>query len=99
MNTVWFPATNVTILIGTTCTWRLSSEAVFMDGRDQQPGHDGAWVCGAPLRTARSSVPGSGLVVLATYSSKRPVASRSRSYRRLSGNGGNQDSRRTIQLS
>jgi hypothetical protein len=31
--------------------------------------------------------------------SKRPVASRSRSYRLLSGNGGNQDSRRTIQLS
>ncbi|WP_236617105.1 hypothetical protein [Litchfieldella anticariensis] len=35
----------------------------------------------------------------ATYSSKRPVASRSRSYRFVSGNGGNQDSRRTIQLS
>ncbi len=35
----------------------------------------------------------------ATYSSKRPVASRSRSYRLVSGNGGNQDSRRTIQLS
>jgi len=34
-----------------------------------------------------------------TYSSKRPVASRSRSYRLVSGNGGNQDSRRTIQLS
>jgi hypothetical protein len=31
--------------------------------------------------------------------SKRPVASRSRSYRLVSGNGGNQDSRRTIQLS
>ena len=31
--------------------------------------------------------------------SKRPVASRSRSYRLLSGNGGNEDSRRTIQLS
>jgi hypothetical protein len=30
---------------------------------------------------------------------KRPVASRSRSYRLVSGNGGNQDSRRTIQLS
>jgi hypothetical protein len=37
--------------------------------------------------------------VRATYSSKRPVASRSRSYRLVSGNGGNQDSRRTIQLS
>jgi hypothetical protein len=35
----------------------------------------------------------------ATYSSKRPVRSRSRSYRLVSGNGGNQDSRRTIQLS
>jgi len=33
------------------------------------------------------------------YSSERPVASRSRSYRLVSGNGGNQDSRRTIQLS
>ena len=33
-----------------------------------------------------------------TYSSKRLVASRSRSYRLVSGNGGNQDSRRTIQL-
>ena len=33
------------------------------------------------------------------YSSKRPVPSRSRSYRLVSGNGGNQDSRRTIQLS
>jgi hypothetical protein len=42
---------------------------------------------------------GSGLVVRATYSSKRPVASRSRSYRLVSGNGGNQDSRRTIQSS
>jgi len=31
--------------------------------------------------------------------SKRPVASRSRSYRLVSGNGGNQDSRRTIQSS
>src|SRR5688572_26652058 len=37
--------------------------------------------------------------VRATYSSKRPLASRSRSYRLVSGNGGNQDSRRTIQLS
>ena len=37
--------------------------------------------------------------VHATYSSRRLVASRSRSYRRVSGNGGNQDSRRTIQLS
>ena len=37
--------------------------------------------------------------VRATYSSKRLVASRSRSYRLVSGNGGNQDSRRTIQLS
>jgi hypothetical protein len=37
--------------------------------------------------------------VRATYSSKRPVASRSRSYRLVSGNGGNHDSRRTIQLS
>ena len=34
-----------------------------------------------------------------TYSSRRPVASRSRSYRLSSGNGGNQDSRRTIQRS
>jgi hypothetical protein len=33
------------------------------------------------------------------YFSKRLVASRSRSYRLVSGNGGNQDSRRTIQLS
>jgi len=33
------------------------------------------------------------------YSSNRLVASRSRSYRLVSGNGGNQDSRRTIQLS
>jgi len=32
--------------------------------------------------------------VRATYSSKRSVASRSRSYRLVSGNGGNQDSRR-----
>src|ERR1700682_2511092 len=32
--------------------------------------------------------------VRATYSSKRPVVSRSRSYRLVSGNGGNQDSRR-----
>ena len=37
--------------------------------------------------------------VRASYSSKRLVASRSRSYRLVSGNGGNQDSRRTIQLS
>jgi hypothetical protein len=37
--------------------------------------------------------------VRATYSSKRLVASRSRSYRLVSGNGGNQDSRRMIQLS
>jgi hypothetical protein len=45
--------------------------------------------------------PRNGVVALfrATYSSKRPVASRSRSYRLVSGNGGNQDSRRTIQLS
>ena len=35
----------------------------------------------------------------ATYSSKRPAGSRLRSYRLASGNGGNQDSRRTIQLS
>ena len=34
-----------------------------------------------------------------TYSSERPVASRSRSYRLVSGNGGNQDSRRTVQSS
>jgi hypothetical protein len=33
------------------------------------------------------------------YSSWRPVGSRSRSYRFLSGNGGNHDSRRMIQLS
>ena len=38
-------------------------------------------------------------IVRATYSSKRPVASRSRSYRLVSGNGGNQDSRRTVQSS
>jgi hypothetical protein len=37
--------------------------------------------------------------VRATYFSKRPVASRSRSYRLASGNGGNQDSRRTVQSS
>src|ERR1700735_5044825 len=37
--------------------------------------------------------------VRATYFSKRPVASRSWSYRLVSGNGGNQDSRRTTQLS
>jgi hypothetical protein len=37
--------------------------------------------------------------VRATYSSERPVASRSRSYRFVSGKGGNQDSRRTIQSS
>ena len=37
--------------------------------------------------------------VRATYSSKRPVASRSRSYRLVSGNGGNQDSRRMVQIS
>jgi hypothetical protein len=35
----------------------------------------------------------------ATGSSKRPVASRSRSYRRMSGNGGSQDSRRMVQSS
>ena len=35
----------------------------------------------------------------APYSSKPLLASRSRSYRLVSGNGGNQDSRRTIQLS
>jgi len=35
------------------------------------------------------------LITEATYSSKRPVASRSRSYRLVSGNGGNQDSRRS----
>ena len=39
------------------------------------------------------------LCVHATYSSKRLAASRLRSYRLVSGNGGNQDSRRTIQLS
>jgi hypothetical protein len=38
-------------------------------------------------------------IIRATYPSNRPVASRSRSYRLVSGNGGNQDSRRTIQLS
>ena len=43
--------------------------------------------------------PTSPLAFRATYSSKRPVTSRSRSYRLVSGNGGNQDSRRTIQLS
>ncbi|PWJ82282.1 hypothetical protein C7441_10950 [Pseudaminobacter salicylatoxidans] len=35
----------------------------------------------------------------ATYSSKRLVASRSRSYRLASGNGGNHASRRTVQSS
>lgn len=39
------------------------------------------------------------LVQSAAYSSKRPVASRSRSYRFVSGNGGSQDSRRTVQSS
>jgi hypothetical protein len=37
--------------------------------------------------------------VRATYDSERPVASRLRSYRLVSGNGGNQDSRRTVQSS
>jgi hypothetical protein len=37
--------------------------------------------------------------VSAIYFSERLVASRSRSYRLVSGNGGSQDSRRTIQLS
>ena len=49
---------------------------------------DPEYLRGRRLRTVR-----------ATYSSKRLVASRSRSYRLVSGNGGNQDSRRTIQLS
>ena len=48
----------------------------------------------------RSPSPRNGaFTVRATYASKRPVASRSRSYRLVSGNGGNQDSRRMIQLS
>lgn len=38
-------------------------------------------------------------ILRATYSSKRLAASRSRSYRLVTGNGGNQDSRRTIQSS
>jgi hypothetical protein len=48
-----------------------------------------------PLVTSQRRV----RTVRATYSSKRPVASRSRSYRLVSGNGGNQDSRRTVQSS
>ncbi len=38
-------------------------------------------------------------LAVSRYYSKRPDASRLRSYRRVSGNGGNQDSRRMIQLS
>src|SRR5262249_40570222 len=47
----------------------------------------------------RAPVSQDPLVTLVTAPSERPVASRSRSYRLVSGNGGNQDSRRTIQLS
>ena len=49
----------------------------------------------APYRRRRVAAP----KIETTYSSVRRVASRSRSYRLVSGNGGNQDSRRTIQLS
>ncbi len=55
------------------------------------------------IRTNLPSLPFSRMTAFqrlaVTYSSKRPVASRSRSYRLVSGNGGNQDSRRWIQLS
>ncbi len=50
---------------------------------------------GARLRLGEAGAAGG----LATYSSERPVASRSRSYRLVTGNGGNQDSRRTVQSS
>ena len=39
------------------------------------------------------------VVSMNPYSSERPVASRSRSYRLVSGNGGSQDSRRMTQSS
>ena len=52
--------------------------------------HSTDWTCASSARRFNDRP---------TYSSKRPVASRSRSYRLVSGNGGNQDSRRTVQSS
>lgn len=48
---------------------------------------------------ARASSSGHFRSVRATYSSERPVLSRSRSYCRATGNGGSQASRRTVQSS
>src|SRR5512143_2440472 len=59
---------------------------------------DGAAVAGRFDHDAVSSSPPQS-VAWTLYPSKRPAASRSRSYRLVSGNGGNQDSRQTIQLS
>ena len=67
--------------------------------RDVWVGHDEKRTANACEAFDRSIYGMAPCTVRATYSSKRLVASRSRSYRLVSGNGGNQDSRRTIQLS
>ncbi len=86
----------------------LAARALWTDGTGTTPrteGRDGWMPCLAHVLTVLGGVAEIGGPEdwssrrSATYSSKRPVASRSRSYRLVSGNGGNQDSRRTIQLS
>ena len=54
---------------------------------------------GRRAASARRRTMGAASASLRGVIQERPVASRSRSYRLASGNGGNQDSRRTIQLS
>src|SRR5205823_14368986 len=53
----------------------------------------------APADVAVARRVDAGEVDVEDYSSKRPFPSRLRTYLLVSGNGGNQDSRRTIQLS
>ncbi|MGH8167999.1 MAG: DUF222 domain-containing protein [Woeseiaceae bacterium] len=79
---------------------RASAEASGHSAEGWMVGEPQADVYWSASKFARQTPPLKHLrTVCAPYSSKRPVASRSRSYRLVSENGGNQDSRRTVQSS